>query len=290
MHSPEEDLWDEWASFPLSSEERATSEAAGIVTGLRAGVRTRKNAPDEIFLSSSRLWVLRRLLKIWRLSGWERVLDLSGRTLVSKTTKGPVRLALPEDVYEEVTRFAPQRNWDWMRGLWGSCGSLYFPKSGYYLALRLKEKDVFSRVGKILQRARILWSERAVHSAWEAILRDQEEIVTFLSKIGLSGVSLSIEDRAVLRSVRNRANRMRNCDTANIRKTLKVAEEQLELARKLKREGRIETLPGPLRSLVEARLEYPESSLAELGDVLSPPVTKSTIKYRWKRLCELLSE
>jgi DNA-binding protein WhiA len=139
----------------------------------------------------------------------------------------------------------------------------------------------------MLHKSRVSWRERPVHGKHEIILRDQEGIVSFLSKIGLANVSLRMEDKAILRSMRDQANRMRNCDTANIRKTLSAAEEQRELALKLLNKGLLATLPLPLKALVEARLEHPEESLSDLGSRLSPPVTKSTVKYRWRRLYEL---
>jgi DNA-binding protein WhiA len=130
------------------------------------------------------------------------------------------------------------------------------------------------------------------HGKREFILRDQQGIVTFLSKMGLTGISLILEDKAILRTMRDQANRMRNCDTANIKKALKAAEEQTALAHTLLQSGLLSTLPpcfqSCFQSLIEARLEHPEESLAELGKRLSPPVTKSTVKYRWKRLLELL--
>jgi DNA-binding protein WhiA len=281
-----EELWDEWSAFPILSGDAASSEAAGIVAGLRTGAGERG---DSACSDTSRLWVLRRLLKLWKDSRWKS-LNLAERMLVPENMRGRVRLSLPGEIREEIMTRVPSGNQDWLRGVWGSCGALYLPRSGYYLVMRFGEEDVVARVRKFLQRARIPRSERTVHGAREIILRDQEEIVTFFSKIGLTGISLRIEDRAILRSMRDRANRMRNCDTANIRKSLKVAEEQLELALKLRRDNLVETLPTAFRLLVEARLSCPEASLSELGDVLSPSVTKSTIKYRWKRLCEFLGE
>jgi DNA-binding protein WhiA len=287
VYSPVEELWDEWSSLPIASEEAASAEAAGIVAGLHPGRGScAKNFRDP---GSSRLWVLHRLLKLWKSTRWAGRLNLAGGMLVPKSMKGRVRLVFPEELYEEVAHFAPP-GLNWLRGVWGSCGSLYIPRSGYYLVMRSTEENLVARVGKVLQKARIPRTERRLRGAYEILLRDQEEIVTFLNNIGLAGVSLSIENKAVLRSMRDRANRMRNCDTANIRKSLRTAEKQTELALKLQRENLVETLPASLKSLVEARLEYPEASLSELGDALSPSVTKSTIKYRWKRLCEFMGE
>jgi DNA-binding protein WhiA len=186
--------------------------------------------------------------------------------------------------------------------MWGSCGSLYTPRAGYYLAMRAAGESIRC-VSRILRRARVFHSLRTARSASESgaprhstpeqgtqelILRNQQNIVTFLSRLGLTGVSLSMENKAILRAVRNQANRGSNCDTANIRKSLKAAEEQMELALTLQRDGLLTSLPERFRELAELRLQHPEATLSDLGQLLSPPVTKSTVKYRWGRLTEIL--
>jgi DNA-binding protein WhiA len=232
------------------------------------------------------LWALRRLLKLWKNSQWKDTLNLAAYMRVPPDMKGRVELTLPQELYERAAS-AERESWDWVRGLWGGCGALYSPKSGYYLVMRTGAETALNRVKRMLQRSRVLWSERPVHGKYEIIMRDQEGIVSFLSKIGLINISLRVEDKAILRAMRDQANRMSNCDTANIKKTLSAAEEQRDLAMKLLNKGLLTTLPPPLRTLVEARLEHPEESLSDLGNRLSPPVTKSTVKYRWKRLYEL---
>ena len=116
------------------------------------------------------------------------------------------------------------------------------------------------------------------------LLRNQEDIVTFLCNIGLNGMALKLEDRAMMRGARENANRVSNCDTANIRRTVAAAREQLRLASRLANDGVLPRLPPALKALVEARLANPEASLAEIGEKLSPPIRKSTVKYRWSRL------
>lgn len=289
MHSPVSDLRDEWSAFPCEAEV-STYETAGLIAGLAA----KRDDLGTITLSSSRLWALRRLLKLWKFSCWESRLNIAACMLVPEAMKGRVRIVLPEEFYDEIMCFSLQKSaerpWDWTRGLWGSCGALYVPRSGYYLVIRTGRDDVAERMDLILRKARIVPGARVVHGVHELIVRDQQAIVTFLSKIGLTDISLSMEDKAILRAMRDQANRMRNCDTANIRKSLKAAEQQLELALRLQKNGMLATLPSHLNELVLARLARPEASLSEVGEALSPPVTKSTVKYRWKRLCEFVGE
>lgn len=286
MHSIVSELWDEWSSFPPGDEETASWETAGLVAGL--GGKSHDDG-ENCRLSSSRLWCLRRLTTLWKNSRWNRRLNIAGCMRVPASMKGRVELVVPREVCDEIGLLTGREGWDWLRGVWGSCGALYVPKSGYYLVLRIGRPDIAERVGQIMQKSRISWGERTVHGKREMILRDQQEIVTFLSKIGLTGVSLRMEDKAILRAMRDRANRMRNCDTANIKKALKTSEEQMKLALELRCSGILPTLPAHFRTLAETRLENPEATLSDLGALLSPPVTKSTVKYRWKRLSEYVN-
>ena len=242
-----------------------------------------------VFFGTSRLWTLRRMVKLWKNSIWKLEWNVASSLAVPPSMKGRVEFSMPLDLYGKVTAYAVNDRWAWVRGVWGSCGSLYVPKTGYYLVIRACTEAMTRRVAHILRRVGIASSERT-YGKHELIVRNQQDIVVFLNKIGLTDVSLYVEGKAILRAMRDQANRMRNCDTANINKALKAAEDQSELVSLLFQNGLVETLPQNLRALVETRLEHPEESLSELGRRLSPPVTKSTVKYRWLRLQKFISE
>jgi hypothetical protein len=286
MNSAVAELWDEWTALPQKDEETDWSELAGQMAALPF---KEKGNFGMIFLGASRLWALRRLVRLWKNSRWKLDWNVASSLSVPPNMKGRVELSLPRDLYNAITAYAGNSRWAWVRGVWGGCGSLYVPKTGYYLVIRAWTEAVARRVVQVLHRTGISPSER-MYGKHELIVRDQRDIVVFLNKIGLTGVSLRVEDKAILRAMRDQANRMRNCDTANINKALKAAEEQSEMAALTLRNGLVETLPQNLKVLVEARLEHPEESLSELGRRLSPPVTKSTVKYRWKRLQTFISE
>jgi len=286
MNSIAAELWDEWTSLPQKDEETDSSELAGLVAALPF---QKKKDAGVAFLGTHRLWALRRLTRLWKNSKWKLEWNVASSLSVPPKMKGRVELSLPPDLYDAVAAYAGNDRWAWVRGVWGGCGSLYVPKAGYYLVIRARMETVARRVAQVLRRAGVSHSER-IYGKYELIIRDQQDIMAFLNKIGLTGISLRVEDKAILRAMRDQANRMRNCDTANINKALKAAEEQSDLAVKLFRNDLVETLPQNLRVLVEARLEHPEESLSELGRRLSPPVTKSTVKYRWGRVQKFISD
>jgi len=284
MRSTVAELWDEWAALPQGDEETDSAELAGLTAALPF-----KKKENMAFLGTSRLWALRRLTKLWKNSKWKLDWNVASTLSVPLNMRGRAELSMPQDLYNAVTAYSGTDRWAWLRGVWGGCGSLYVPKTGYYLVIRACSAVMAKRAVQVLNRASIYPSER-VHGRHELIVRAQQDIVDFLSKIGLPDISLNIEGKAIVRAMRDQANKMRNCDTANINKSLKAAEEQSELAAELLRNGVIEVLPQNLRVLVEVRLEHPEDSLSELGRRLSPPVTKSTVKYKWERLRKFVND
>lgn len=288
MHSLVEGLWDEWGACSVEGVPLLEAECAGLLTGLLP------MRGDPLALGTSRLWIARRLLRLWRRTSWFDEWNIAeDLSIPTERHGGKVRIRIPDAFRERLLAMAAdlaaapslaEEHWAWLRGLWGNCGGLYLPRAGYYLVLRVALPATAEALGKMLDRTRIPWKTRIFRGASEMILRDQESIVTFLCNLGLSAVSLRLEDKAIVRSMRDQANRVSNCDTANIRRALRVAEEQTRLAQEIVREGLLHDLPPVMRSLVEARLDNPEASLAELGEKLSPTLTKSTVKYHWNRL------
>jgi DNA-binding protein WhiA len=102
--------------------------------------------------------------------------------------------------------------------------------------------------------------------------------------MGLTRTSLLLENTAVIRSVRGMANKMVNCDAANIASTLVTARAQIALVDAIDEKGLWSMLPPHLAEIAVARRENPSASLRELGQILTKPVTKSTVEYRWKKL------
>jgi DNA-binding protein WhiA len=199
---------------------------------------------------------------------------------------------LRQDVLGRITEGSALRNgsekWAWFRGLWGGCGALYLPRSGYYMTFRPRGAESAERAKAILSSAGIPPSAREKRGRTEYMLRDQEQIVTCLSKMGLVKSSLVLEETAIVRSIRNRVNKVINCDSANIRKTVESARNQLALADRIDAEGLWDLLTPAQAELVSTRRLNPSASLSELGQLMSRPVSKSTVEYRWRKLDAIL--
>ena len=289
MHSMIEELWDEWSACPGDEAPLVEAECGGLLSGLLTA------RGDRLVLGTARLWLARRLLKLWRRTSWfDAGWNIADAVTLPAESGGRVRIRIPIEFRGELLALAAglsndglplsSRHWAWLRGLWGSCGGLYLPRTGYYLVPRVALDPVAEALRALLRRTDLPWRERPFRGAREMLLRNQEGIVTFLCNLGLSAISLQLENKAIIRSMRNQANRERNCDTVNIKRHLRVAAEQMELALAVSGAGLLPGLPPLMRRIVEVRLANPEASLSELGEKLSPPVTKSTVKYHWNRL------
>lgn len=282
-------LWDEWLSIPFIAP--VEDEIAGIINGLNYS----KESGYYVF-SSRRLFTIRRLLYlITEVSVQNKTVDSKDvMQIINTSKKGSTVFRIKDSVAEEIILRSSgfgrrERNWNWIRGVWGSCGSLYLPKSGYYLVIRVPENNSTpERLQSILKSAGFSVGTRKRIKTRELVLRNQQEIVTFLSRLGFVRTTLALEETAILRMMRNRANKLVNCDSANINKSLVVAQNQLQTIKKLEKQGLVEALPEHLKELISLRKENPSATLGELGQNLSRPISKSTVKYRWRKLEEVL--
>lgn len=284
-------LWDEWVSLPVVLP--AEDEITGVLDGL-----CHKSDGKTCCFTCNRLFTVRRLFKLWNASEPVRKGDdTSGiRLLNSPKNKGPIVFCI-DSLYAEkffarsLNLGRRTRNWNWVRGLWGSCGSLYIPKSGYFLVIRPPEGNGSGeRIQSILKSAGFSIGVRKKGGSREIMLRDQQQIATFLSRLGFVQSVLALEETAIYRSMRSHANKLVNCDAANISKSVRAAQDQMSLIRKLEEIGAVEDLPDILKELVAARKANPSVSLRELGQSMSRPISKSTVEYRWRKLENILNK
>jgi len=281
-------MWNEWTRIVPAGISEVNAECAGILESLYP--RYNKNT---VFLSSHRLWVFRRFSMIWPDTRWGIKHDLGALLKVPPSMHGKVMLDMKEDLYSDIMSSttglydSKQVAWQWLRGLWGNNGSIYLPRSGYHLVFRIRTPQASKKAFAILCNLGLNASERMKSGYQEILLRNQEDIVTLFSRFRLYESSLYIEQRSLVRAMRDRANRLVNCDASNIRKSLEAAQKQIDLAKYFHEVGMYSDLPENYREVIDARLRFPSATLNELGQFLEHPVSKSTVKYRWKKLHQL---
>ena len=117
-------------------------------------------------------------------------------------------------------------------------------------------------------------------------LKQSETIADFLTAVGAPVAALDVISAKVERDMRNEINRKVNCDTANADKVVAAAQEQIDAIRRIERDYGLDVLPEKLQSAALLRIANPEASLADLATLSYPPVTKSCLNYRLKKLME----
>ena len=115
-------------------------------------------------------------------------------------------------------------------------------------------------------------------------IKEGSQIVDILGVMEASVALMELENIRILREMRGNVNRKVNCETANINKTVSAAVKQMEDIRYIRDTAGLESLPENLQEMARVRLERPEATLKELGEALDPPVGKSGVNHRLRKL------
>ncbi|EPY08158.1 sporulation regulator WhiA [Paenibacillus sp. E194] len=118
-------------------------------------------------------------------------------------------------------------------------------------------------------------------------IKEGEKIIEFLNIIGAHQALFKFEDVRIMRDMRNSVNRIVNCETANLNKTIGAAVRQIENIRYLDRHLGLDKLPDKLREVAEVRLAHPDINLKEVGELLGGKVSKSGVNHRLRKIDEL---
>ena len=161
-----------------------------------------------------------------------------------------------------------------VRGTFLGSGSINNPKNKYHMEILLRSMKTVEKEIAILEKYGINF-KKLKEKKYSIYSKDGEEISKFLAFIGASSSVIKFEEIRVYRDMRNNVNRVVNCETANLAKTVNAAVKQINAIKKLKENGKFNDLPDNLKELANLRLENPEASLVELGQMLKEPIGKS---------------
>ena len=171
----------------------------------------------------------------------------------------------------------------YIRGIFLGSGSVNNPSNKYHLEMKLNDEKNVSKISEILNSYNI--NVKIMKNS--VYIKDGEEISKFLAFIGANKSVLNFEEIRVQREMNNKVNRLVNCTTANLNKTLNASVEQINAIKILKETGKYSKIDENLQELAELRLEFPDMPLAELGKKLKNPIGKSGVNYRMKKIIEL---
>lgn len=174
-----------------------------------------------------------------------------------------------------------------VRGAFLCIGSMSDPNKGYHLELVCSNKSQAEQIQEVLflfdLDAKIITRKKY----FVVYLKEGSHIVDFLGICKARVALMNLENLRIVKEMRNSINRKVNCETANIAKTVNAAAKQIEDIIFIRDYVGFSKLPDTLKEMAQVRLEYPESSLKELGQYLDPPVGKSGVNHRLRKLCEI---
>lgn len=173
-----------------------------------------------------------------------------------------------------------------VRGSFLGSGSLNNPEKTYHLEMIYGCEENVDYIKQILEKYDI--HIKKLNTL--LYLKDGEEISKLLAFIGANKAVLKFEEIRVLRDMRNNVNRIVNCETANLNKTINAALKQIEDIKFIKKMNKFNELSEGLQEIANLRLENPDISLIELGKLLNNPIGKSGVNYRLKSISEFADE
>ena len=177
-----------------------------------------------------------------------------------------------------------------LRGVFFAGGSITDPLKRYHLELMTSHAQVDREMAALLKECGFPPKSVARGGGYVTYFKQSEHIEDFLTLIGAPVAAMEIMTAKMEKDLRNSVNRRLNCDNANLDKAVEAAQEQMEAIRRLRSSERLEQLPEKLQETARLREQNPELTLSELALEFTPPVTKSCLNHRLRKLVELAKE
>lgn len=206
-------------------------------------------------------------------------------------------IKINEDDYFQVDYKIPQSiinkrccKRSFIRGAFLGGGSISNPEKTYHLEFVTTNEEHGKELSDLINSFGLSSKIVLRKENFVIYLKEGEQIVDLLNIMGAHLALLKLEDIRVLKDVRNNINRIVNCETANLSKTIDASLRQIENIEYIDRIIGLEKLPKNLSDLAYLRLEHRDASLKELGAMLNPPVGKSGVNHRFRRIEEIADD
>ena len=174
-----------------------------------------------------------------------------------------------------------------LRGAFFAGGSITDPQKRYHLELTTSHLQVSRELDSLLQECGYPPKSLSRGGSLITYFKQSDHIEELLTRIGAPAAAMEVMAAKVEKEMRNTVNRRVNCDAANVDKAVAASREQVEALTRLTDAGVVATLPVKLQEVAVARLLQPELSLSELAETFDPPLTKSCLNHRMRKLMEL---
>ena len=275
-----------------------------------------KDVKEELFsiIPKSRHCIVAELAGIFLMHGIDIHKSMSDDalqrkvfTLLNKTRNiGKDVSVLSEDVYLETIKMVklkddcsmvdeliiqqPCCKRSFIRGAFLAAGSISDPNKGYHFEIVCNYESQAMQLVKAMNVFDVEAKYVSRNGKYVAYLKEGAQIVEILRVMEAAHSVMELENIRVVKEVRGTINRKVNCETANIGKTVSTAVRQIEDINLIDKHLGLENLPPQLQEIAAVRLEYPDTPLGSLGQYLDPPIGKSGVNHRLKKLAKIAEE
>lgn len=295
-----EDVRVELARLPAGARCCRRAELSALARGL-GFLRLSGDGPPTLELATGNPALTRRVFRSLRHDYHLHPVITTGRRRTSRARRYLVRAGgsrlegLLEDImvwhrlrlYPGIGRRLVHRRCcrrSYLRGFFLGRGSINQPARGHHLELVVPSPRIAQDLAGLMRTFALSPGISSRKDETVLYLKDAQAIAGFLGVVGASQALLQFENSRVYRSVKERVNRLVNMETANVDRTVEAAARQVRAIRLIDEQLGLHQLPRGLREVAESRLRLPELSLEELGQSMSPPLGKSAVNHRLRRL------
>lgn len=177
-----------------------------------------------------------------------------------------------------------------LRGMFLGSGAINNPEKTNQLSIGVNTQEIAELILKNLEENDIKLKIIKKNDNYHIYTKDGEEISKILAFIGANKAVLEFENIRIEREMRNKINRIVNCEGANLNKTMNASIEQIEAINKLKKSKKFEQLDENLKEIAEIRLKNPNANLMQISQMLKEPIGKSGVNYRLKKIIDLAKD
>jgi DNA-binding protein WhiA len=177
-----------------------------------------------------------------------------------------------------------------LKGLFLGAGTIKSPEKGYGFEITLSWEQTAAAVRRLMNSFTDIHSKvRRRRGSYVVYLKDSEQIKDILAIMGAHSQLLKYEKVRMIKNIKERTNRVNNCDVANMERALSAAERQLSAIREIESRDGLDSLPDELIDTALTRIFHPDATLSEIGAMLDPPIGKAAASARFKQIAHYAS-
>lgn len=177
-----------------------------------------------------------------------------------------------------------------IRGAFMAAGSINDPQKSYHFEIKCSSNKKSEQIINLLKNFNIEAKTVARKGHFVVYIKEGEGIINVLNVMEAHVALMKMENIRILKDMSNYYNRQVNCETANIKKTVSTSIRQIDDINMIIEKKGLSYLPEKLQDIATVRVENPDASLQELGEMLDPPLGKSGVNHRLRKICRIADE